>query len=88
METMKVYHLTIQENGHSRRFVYEDRDEALKRLADATAAGHDLRSPFAGILYEAFHSRDPAGVAERTHLHSFGKAIANLRGGHLVGEAR
>ena len=36
METMKVYHLTIQENGHSRRFVYEDHDEALKRLASAT----------------------------------------------------
>ena len=27
MEAMQVYHLTIQENGHSRRFVYEDRDE-------------------------------------------------------------
>ena len=25
METMQVYRLTIQENGHSRRFVYEDR---------------------------------------------------------------
>jgi hypothetical protein len=40
---MKVYHLTIQENGHSRRFVFEDRDEALKRLADATAAGLDAK---------------------------------------------
>jgi len=30
MEAMQVYHLTIQENGHSRRFVYEDHDEALK----------------------------------------------------------
>jgi hypothetical protein len=40
---MKVYHLTIQENGHSRRFVYRDRDEALKRLADATAAGLDAK---------------------------------------------
>jgi hypothetical protein len=39
MEAMQVYHLTIQENGHSRRFVYEDRDEALTRLADAIAAG-------------------------------------------------
>jgi len=28
MKAMKVYHLTIQENGHSRRFVYEDRDDA------------------------------------------------------------
>ena len=43
METMQVYHLTIQENGHSRRFVYEDRDEALTRLADATAAGLDAK---------------------------------------------
>jgi len=40
---MKVYHLTIQENGHSRRFVFEDRDEALKRLANATAAGLDAK---------------------------------------------
>ena len=40
---MKVYHLTIQENGNSRRFVFEDRDEALKRLADATAAGLDAK---------------------------------------------
>src|SRR5215218_9380887 len=40
---MKVYHLTIRENGHSRRFVFEDRDEALKRLADATAAGLDAK---------------------------------------------
>ena len=36
---MQVYHLTIQENGHSRRFVYEDRDQALTCLADAIAAG-------------------------------------------------
>jgi hypothetical protein len=43
METMQVYHLTIQENGHSRRFVYEDRDEALTRFADATAAGLDAK---------------------------------------------
>jgi hypothetical protein len=43
MQTMQVYHLTIQENGHSRRFVYEDRDEALTRLADATAAGLDAK---------------------------------------------
>ncbi len=39
MEAMQVYHLTIEENGHSRRFVYEDRDEALTRFADAIAAG-------------------------------------------------
>ena len=43
MEAMQVYHLTIQENGHSRRFVYEDHDEALTRLADATAAGLDAK---------------------------------------------
>jgi hypothetical protein len=43
MEGMQVYHLTIQENGHSRRFVYEDREEALKRFADATAAGLDAK---------------------------------------------
>ena len=43
MEAMQVYHLTIQENGHSRRFVYDDRDEALTRLADATAAGLDAK---------------------------------------------
>jgi hypothetical protein len=24
MEAMQVYHLTIQQKGHSRRFVYED----------------------------------------------------------------
>ena len=40
---MWVYHLTIQENGHSWRFVFEDRDEALTRFADATAAGLDAR---------------------------------------------
>jgi hypothetical protein len=40
---MQVYHLTIQENGHSRRFFYEDRDEALTRLADALAAGLDAK---------------------------------------------
>ena len=43
MEAMQVYHLTIQENGHSRRFVYEDRDEALTRFADAIAAGLDAK---------------------------------------------
>jgi hypothetical protein len=43
METMQVYHLTIQENGHSRRFVSEDRDDALTRFADATAAGLDAK---------------------------------------------
>jgi hypothetical protein len=44
MEAMQVYHLTIQEKGHSRRFVYEDRDEALTPLAGATAAGLDASS--------------------------------------------
>jgi hypothetical protein len=43
VEAMKVYHLTIQENGHSRRFVYEDRDQALTRLAEAITAGLDAR---------------------------------------------
>jgi hypothetical protein len=43
MEAMQVYHLTIQEKGHSRRFVYEDRDEALTRFAGATAAGLDAK---------------------------------------------
>jgi hypothetical protein len=43
MEAMQVYHLTIQENGHSRRFGYEDRDEALPRFADAIAAGLDAK---------------------------------------------
>ncbi|MEX2203120.1 MAG: hypothetical protein WD965_03420 [Actinomycetota bacterium] len=43
MEAMHVYHLTIQENGHSRRFVYEDRDEALTRFAEAIAAGLDAK---------------------------------------------
>ena len=43
MEAMKVYHLTIQENGHSQRFVYEDRDEALTRFTDATDAGLDAK---------------------------------------------
>lgn len=43
MEAVQVYHLTIQENGHSRRFVYEDREEALTRFADAIAAGLDAK---------------------------------------------
>ncbi len=43
MEAMQVYHLTIQENGHSRRFVYEDLDEALTRFADAIAAGLEAK---------------------------------------------
>jgi hypothetical protein len=43
MEAMRVYHLTIQEKGHSRRFVYEDHDEALTRFAGATAAGLDAK---------------------------------------------
>jgi hypothetical protein len=40
---MQVYHLAIQEKGHSRRFAYEDRDEALTRFAGATAAGLDAK---------------------------------------------
>ena len=43
MDAMQVYQLTIQENGHSRRFVYEDRDEALTPFADAIAAGLDAK---------------------------------------------
>jgi hypothetical protein len=43
MEAVQVYHLTIQVNGHLRRFVYEDRDEALTRFADAIAAGLDAK---------------------------------------------
>jgi hypothetical protein len=43
MEAMQVYHLTIRENGHSRRFVYEDHDVALTRLAAAIAAGLDAK---------------------------------------------
>jgi len=43
MDAMQLYHLTIQENGHSRRFVYEDRDEALTPFADAIAAGLDAK---------------------------------------------
>ena len=43
MGAMQVYHLTIQENGHSRRFVYEDRDEAQMRFVDAIAAGLDAK---------------------------------------------
>jgi hypothetical protein len=42
-QAIKVHDLTIQENGHSRRFVYEDRDQALTRLADAITAGLDAR---------------------------------------------
>lgn len=61
---MQIYHLTIHENGHSRRFVYEDRDEALKRLADAIAAGLDakldevVRAP---ALPKPTESHRPAG---------------------------
>ena len=54
MEAKKVYHLTIQENGHSRRFVYEDRDQALTRLADAITAGLDAR-----LDEVARHAADP-----------------------------
>jgi hypothetical protein len=43
MAAMHVYHLTIQEEGYSRRFVYEDRDEALTRFAAAIAAGLDAK---------------------------------------------
>jgi hypothetical protein len=56
---MQVYHLTIQENGHSRRFVYEDRDEALTRLAAAIAAGLDAK------LEEVVRAPAPAKPATR-----------------------
>ena len=64
MEATQVYHLTIQENGHSRRFVYEDRDEALARLADAIAAGLDARLDevvrhAAGLRYSSAEEAPP-----------------------------
>jgi hypothetical protein len=61
MEAMQVYHLTIQENGHSRRFVYEDRDEALTRFADAIAAGLDARLDEV-VRAPAFPKDAPAGA--------------------------
>jgi hypothetical protein len=71
VEAMKVYHLTIQENGHSRRFVYEDRDQALTRLADAIAAGLDARldevvRDAAGLRYGSPAS-SPSSTVEKSH---------------------
>jgi hypothetical protein len=71
VEAMKVYHLTIQENGHSRRFVYEDRDQALTRLADAIAAGLDARldevvRDAAGLRYSSLAS-SPSSTVEKSH---------------------
>jgi len=71
VEAMKVYHLTIQENGHSRRFVYEDRDQALTRLADAIAAGLDARLDevvrhAAGLRYRSLAS-SPSSTVEKSH---------------------
>ncbi len=40
---MQVHHLTIQENGRSQRFVYENRDEAMTRFADAIARRLDAK---------------------------------------------
>ena len=71
VEAMKVYHLTIQENGHSRRFVYEDRDQALTRLADAIAAGLDARLD--EVVRDAAGLRDsslassPSSTVEKSH---------------------
>ena len=71
VEALKVYHLTIQENGHSRRFVYEDRDQALTRLADAIAAGLDARLDevvrhAAGLRYSSLAS-SPSSTVEKSH---------------------
>ena len=71
VEAMKVYHLTIQENGHSRRFVYEDRDQALTRLADAIAAGLDARLDevvrhAAGLRYSSLAS-SPSSTVAKSH---------------------
>jgi hypothetical protein len=71
VEAMKVYHLTIQENGHSRRFVYEDRDQALTRLADAIAAGLEARLDevvrhVAGLRYSSLAS-PPSSTVEKSH---------------------
>jgi hypothetical protein len=61
LDGTRPYHLTIQENGHSRRFVYEDRDQALTRLADAIAAGLEARLDevvrhVAGLRYSSLAS--------------------------------
>jgi signal transduction histidine kinase len=80
MEAMQVYHLTIQENGHSRRFVYEDRDEALTRFADAIAAGLDakldevVREP---ALQKPGESLTPT---ERKHVSDLGSQAGLVRG--------
>jgi hypothetical protein len=71
VEAMKVYHLTIQENGHSRRFVYEDRDQALTRLADAITAGLDARldevvRDAPGLRYRSVAS-SPSSTVEKSH---------------------
>jgi len=71
VEAMKVYHLTIQENGHSRRFVYEDRDQALTRLADAITAGLDARldevvRDAAGLRSSSLAS-SPSSTVEKSH---------------------
>jgi hypothetical protein len=71
VEAMKVYHLTIQENGHSRRFVYEDRDQALTRLAEAITAGLDARldevvRDAAGLRYSSLAS-SPSSTVEKSH---------------------
>jgi hypothetical protein len=71
VEAMKVYHLTIQENGHSRRFVYEDRGQPLTRLADAVAAGLDARLDEVvrhawGLRYKSLGS-SPSSTVEKSH---------------------
>ena len=67
VEAMKVYHLTIQENGHSRRFVYEDRDQALTRLADAIAAGLDEVVRDAGGVRYSSPASSPSSTVEKSH---------------------
>ena len=68
---MKVYHLTIQENGHSRRFVYEDRDQALTHLAEAITAGLDARLDevvrHAGSLRYRSLASSPSSTVEKSH---------------------
>jgi hypothetical protein len=59
------------ENGHSRRFVYEDRDQALTRLADAITAGLDARldevvRDAAGLRYSSPAS-SPSSTVEKSH---------------------